>query len=120
VLYFLEEQGTGRVKIGFAKDPAERVRRLQTANPRPLILIGVVRGGKEDERVLHQRLTSKGKHVSGEWFVYDEEVRALLSAYDRSLYQAIQQEKALRSAQSLLDDMSKAIEQLRRTIRKTR
>jgi hypothetical protein len=84
-----------------------------------LVIIDVVKGDRDDERLLHERLARLGKRLQGEWFVDDPEVRATLAAYSNgSLYESLQQEKALRGAQSILDGMSKAIEQLRTLLKK--
>lgn len=60
-------EGTDRlVKIGWSKNPAQRIRNLQTAHGSPLRLIGVGRGGKEREAELHERFGYARQH--GEWF----------------------------------------------------
>jgi (2Fe-2S) ferredoxin len=119
VLYFLEEKEGGRIKVGFSTRPIERIRALQTSTSGELAVIDVVQGDRTDERLLHERLTRMGKRLRGEWFVDDAEVRAVLAAYrDGSVYRSIQQEKALRNAQSVLDDMHRAIEQLRSLLKK--
>lgn len=54
-------------KIGWtSKDPAERVRALQTGNPYPLHLVGSVEGTVEMERDAHARF--EDYRMAGEWF----------------------------------------------------
>lgn len=59
-----------RHKIGWAKDPEQRIRELQTGSPVPLEIIGVIRGGTlETENELH---VAFGQHrLHGEWFDID-------------------------------------------------
>ncbi len=68
MIYFLQDSGDFAIKIGStgADDPLERVRSLQTGNPRPLVLLGTMPGNEEDERALHCRFSAHRLH--GEWF----------------------------------------------------
>src|SRR2546425_11232810 len=122
MLYFVsEENDLTRVKVGYAADAFVRVRQLQTGNPRNLIVLDVVQGDKQDERLLHARLKRLGKHVSGEWFVYDQEVHAILVSYaSGSLYKSIQTERAIRATISIVEDFQRAMRPLFRAIFKRR
>jgi Meiotically up-regulated gene 113 len=68
----------GWVKIGRAKNIAQRVRGLQTASPTPLRLLAVLSNSEDDERLLHERW--QHLRVTGEWFRTDAELDRLLSA----------------------------------------
>lgn len=66
-VYAVQEQETGRIKIGISKDPERRVKDLQTANSQKLRLLAFVPAphGYRDERIAHEKA---GNHVRGEWF----------------------------------------------------
>lgn len=65
-VYFIEAEGTGRIKIGVSKDPLSRLRTLQTGSPSPLRLIATAFGGYAKEAELHQRF--EDARIDGEWF----------------------------------------------------
>jgi hypothetical protein len=66
-VYFIREDvDGGQVKIGHATNPHARMRGMQTGNPRRFVLLGSMRGGREDEQQLHRRFASS--RTSGEWF----------------------------------------------------
>lgn len=58
--------GSSKVKIGWAKDPKERCRKLQTGTHQHLILWRQIEGTIPEERALHRRF--KQHSVRGEWF----------------------------------------------------
>jgi hypothetical protein len=121
VIYIVQEEGSDRIKIGYARDAKARIRQLQVANPRRLLVLDIARGTKADEAALHRRLKARGKHLTGEWFRLDGESREVLSAYsDGSLYQAIEREEALRRAGEILEDMTKDIRRLQKLVSKKR
>ena len=66
-VYFIREQG-GAVKIGWtAKAVARRLHNLQIGNPRPLALIGVIKGvTQEVEAEWHEQF--RYCRCRGEWF----------------------------------------------------
>lgn len=59
--------GGWAVKIGVAKDPAKRLRLLQTGSAEQLQLVAAIPGTAELERELHELFS--GDRVRGEWFV---------------------------------------------------
>lgn len=65
-VYFLRQRGTNFVKIGWAKDPADRLKTLQTGSPSDFELMATREGGAKEEAVLHRRFA--GSNVRGEWF----------------------------------------------------
>lgn len=82
--YFIEVsediQNVDVVKIGFTSDGNiyNRIRQLQTGNPRPLQLIELhefqnVEMAKKVEKLLHWSLG--GQSVLGEWFQYTDRVK---------------------------------------------
>jgi hypothetical protein len=68
MLYFIQAEGVGHIKIGFTADDdaAARLATLQTGSPVPLKLLGTVPGTMDDEKNLHRRFASSKVH--GEWF----------------------------------------------------
>lgn len=75
-IYVILDKQESAVKIGFSKIPSQRVAALQTANSKPLNLLGVnAKGEVIHERTLHRHL-SKWR-LNGEWFSYTPEVKAV-------------------------------------------
>lgn len=74
-IYFIK---AGRsVKIGYTTgDPERRLRELQTANPRKLVLLAAIPGSREDEVRLHKKFDSD--RVTGEWFTLSRSIKKLL------------------------------------------
>ncbi len=68
--YFLienEENQDFRVKIGFSKNPEQRIKNLQTGNSRRLGLMGWIEcEGQSFERCLHKKF--ERYRIEGEWF----------------------------------------------------
>jgi hypothetical protein len=65
-IYFIQSGTSGPVKIGLSKTPVQRVSKLQTGNPRELILRHVIPGDRGVESELHDRF--KPARIRGEWF----------------------------------------------------
>jgi hypothetical protein len=65
-VYFIQSGTAGPVKIGLSKAPTQRVSKLQTGNPRELILRHVIPGDRIVEDELHDRF--KEARIRGEWF----------------------------------------------------
>jgi hypothetical protein len=68
------------VKIGWAKDPARRLRTLQTGHPDELRLLAVIPATYHLEHDLHRQLRSYG--VGGEWFHRSRAMRMLKPIID--------------------------------------
>lgn len=66
MIYFVREELSGRVKIGYAADPAKRVAELATGSPGPLVLMGTVPGERQEEATLHAHFAQWRRHR--EWF----------------------------------------------------
>lgn len=75
-VYFVQEKGTGRIKIGKAKDPLSRMRTLQTGNQEKLQIIALFPDMGDTEAKMHEKFA---KHrLNGEWFA-GEPLRAWLA-----------------------------------------
>lgn len=70
MIYFIRAVNSGAIKIGVSNDPRRRLESMQTGSPEPLELLGVLPGGVDEERRLHQRFAAYRIH--GEWFRGDE------------------------------------------------
>ncbi len=66
MIYFIQNENTKAIKIGYSIDVQKRLAQLQTAVAERLILIGQIPGEITDERDLHERF--RDHHVRGEWF----------------------------------------------------
>lgn len=72
-IYFIQEEGGDAIKVGFANDVDERLKQLQTGNPRRLILLVAMPGDSAMEAVLHR--CWERYRIRGEWFVDCKEIR---------------------------------------------
>lgn len=69
--------GERYLKIGVASDPRERLKQLQTSNPRLLFLVGIrpIRSNENREKYeasVHELFSNF--RVCGEWFLYRDEI----------------------------------------------
>lgn len=78
-LYFIQEQN-GPVKIGYARDPRERIKSMQVGNPRPLELVFWTRTPTEVEGRVHRLLADH--RIMGEWYAPNADVWAVLEAVE--------------------------------------
>ena len=67
-LYIIQSDKSGMIKIGRSRNPAKRLKQLQTGNPNRLKLIASFKGMGWREKLLHERLESWSEQ--GEWFNY--------------------------------------------------
>ncbi len=82
MIYFVQAEGVGNIKIGFTDsvDASDRLSTLQTGSPVPLRLLGTIPGTMDDEKDLHRRFASA--RVVGEWFKPVSELLALIAPAD--------------------------------------
>lgn len=66
-IYFVQDCGTGLVKIGVTSDIRGRLNVYETSNPAGVRLLAVVPGGAGEEREMHARFAHL--RVRGEWFM---------------------------------------------------
>ena len=66
MIYFIQVENNGPIKIENAKKPEQRLKTLQIGNPKKLNLIAVIPGDPRLESKIHRDL--KGFRRSGEWF----------------------------------------------------
>jgi hypothetical protein len=70
MIYFI--QSGDAVKIGYSADPKSRIKKLSTANPNCLLILGVMDGGMDEELSIHARFAKH--HLRGEWFAIGDEI----------------------------------------------
>jgi len=73
-VYLFRSEGSNRYKIGVSKDPAKRLRQLQTGSPDALELVemrDVFGNPMKAERALHEHFATY--RVNGEWFDFGPE-----------------------------------------------
>jgi hypothetical protein len=67
VYFVIERPFSGRVKIGYSKNPDRRLRELQTGSSRTLVIYSRIEGvTKEAEREIHNLCREHRR--AGEWF----------------------------------------------------
>lgn len=77
-VYFLLDESSNRVKIGYSKNPTSRIRSIQTACSTPLKLIGVCESfSPSSEKQLHSHLAQYRANL--EWFDYNAFVQDVIS-----------------------------------------
>lgn len=67
-VYALGTMDLDRVKIGYSRDPWERLRDLQQGCPDPLRILAVMPGGYKEEQGLHRLFGAYRLRANGEWF----------------------------------------------------
>lgn len=77
-VYFITAREVGRVKIGCAYDPEQRLAKLQTMSPCDLALEAVLHGTYAEEGQIHKLFEEE--RVRGEWFTITEEIEAVIAA----------------------------------------
>lgn len=75
-VYFIGAS-SGPVKIGVTRDIHARLKKLQTAYPKRLQVLALIKGGKELEAMIHQRFADRRRF--GEWFARNPEMTALIA-----------------------------------------
>lgn len=72
MIYFIQNQTSRAIKIGFSSNPVARLAQLQTGCADRLEMLGCIAGDVHRERSLHARLARH--RLGGEWFLGNEEV----------------------------------------------
>jgi hypothetical protein len=69
VIYFIRNERSGAIKIGYSQDPRKRLSQLKVSSPDPLVLLGTIHGGIQQERKLHAYF--REYRLRGEWYQDD-------------------------------------------------
>jgi hypothetical protein len=76
LIYFIQSEAGGPIKIGLADDPGRRLHQIQFYSPVRLCIMAVIDGEAEVEAELHDRFAGSCSH--GEWFHPTEELLTLI------------------------------------------
>lgn len=69
MIYFIRDEGTQHIKIGFtAGSGQDRLRDLQTGCPGQMVLHLRIEGSRQDETAWHDRFADARLRNPGEWF----------------------------------------------------
>ena len=79
VIYFIQAENGGPIKIGTTKDIAGRLKGLQTSTPYLLKVLTLIPGTQRREQAIHERLDKY--RVRGEWFEDAPEVLELMKQW---------------------------------------
>jgi hypothetical protein len=89
MIYFVQAEGVGHIKIGYTDGESadSRLATLQTGSPVPLRILHTMPGTMEDEKNLHRRFASAG--VGGEWFKAVPDLLAMIPAAERKACEGV-------------------------------
>ena len=73
MIYLIKCDKTESCKIGYSKNPENRLIQLQTGNPFSLELVTSIEGGLKKEKLIHKFF--KKYKLSGEWFSYNQDIK---------------------------------------------
>jgi len=76
LIYFIQQQPDGPIKVGLSKDPWSRCEQLQIGNPAPIKVIGVAWGGADLEADIHRSFSHL--KIRGEWFKPSDKLHELI------------------------------------------
>jgi|ERR1035437_479750 hypothetical protein len=79
-IYFIQEEGTGAVKIGISDNPLSRLANLQHSNSKKLTLLSILSGDILTEKALQKRFIKT--QIRGEWFEPSPDLLAYIKLLD--------------------------------------
>lgn len=77
-LYFIQDVGSGAIKIGISSSPRARLSQLQASRPGTLRLLAAIPGDRTAERELHAEFAHL--RIRGEWFRAAPELAARIDS----------------------------------------
>jgi Meiotically up-regulated gene 113 len=77
MLYLIAPTSRTVAKLGYSKNPQQRLKQLQTGHSAPLELLATRRGTMADEAKFHQWLSPD--RTSGEWFKWSDKIEQILT-----------------------------------------
>ncbi|MEG3877644.1 GIY-YIG nuclease family protein [Microcoleus sp. herbarium7] len=80
-IYFILDDRNNAIKIGYSKNPLQRLSELQTGNSTRLRLIKTIEGGITVERKLHTKF--KNLRIGGEWFQASQELMQFIGSLEK-------------------------------------
>lgn len=82
VVYFIQRESDGAIKIGFSNKIKSRVANLKSTEEENLKILGIFEGDREKEKELHERFKDLRKHK--EWFAPGSAILDYLSATENA------------------------------------
>lgn len=79
-VYLIEAAGANLLKIGYAINPARRIKTIATACPFPVVILGIREGGQQLERAMHLAQSARRFHL--EWFRKWDDALAWFETFD--------------------------------------
>jgi hypothetical protein len=83
IVYFIQAEIGGLIKIGYTIDLDKRLRTVQAHSPVPVKVIGTMRGSYEIEQEIHSKFASFRKH--GEWFAPSERLLSFMNFHNEPI-----------------------------------
>ena len=80
VVYFIQRENGGDIKIGYTNDIERRLKTLQTGNADRLVVLGLIRGDQALEASLHRKFAIHRVRKDGEWFRPALEIKSYINA----------------------------------------
>ena len=77
MVYFIQADKNGPIKIGVSNNPSARLRQLQTGSHASLNLLAVIDGDMKKEHEIHKMFEKF--RTDGEWFQPDYEILAYIA-----------------------------------------
>lgn len=81
-VYFIQAGKDGPIKIGSCTHAPSRRSNIQSHNPEPIRIAGLVQGGFILEMRLHSHF--RKLHIRGEWFRCEDELKELVQRFNRA------------------------------------
>lgn len=71
-IYLAKNTKTNNLKIGFSKNPKNRVSQLNLSSDVKIVYLGSFEGFIDDEKILHKKY--KSLNLNSEWFKFSDEI----------------------------------------------
>jgi len=83
MVYLIGSYGLPFVKVGYtaSKSSSNRLKSIQTSSPMKVFTICEVDGGRNDERVIHRKLSDHVAPAGNEWFWLTDDSASVLSSF---------------------------------------
>ena len=88
IVYYIQEELDGNIKIGWSDDPIKSLTQHQTSNSRELRMLVYVKGSPDYEKEIHRKFqTSK---TTGEWFKPDKRLLVHIEKERSKFFEIVQ------------------------------
>ena len=72
MIYFIQNELTKNIKIGYSNDPEKRIKSLKTSIPENISILKVINGSRIEEKQIHKMFDKY--RITGEWFYENKEI----------------------------------------------